>query len=977
MKKVFLTSMFASFIRNVGISHFKGWLVVLGLMSCYSVHAEKVFYAHPDLHLWFTLDTETKEALVGRGEAEEHNALNYPPLDDEWWMNGQQNLWDSLVIPEILEYKEEEYKVVGIQRYAFYKTTAVRKISLPESIRTIGEYAFAWCTYLEEANIPVNVTEISSWAFQLCFKMKKFDLPKVLESIGSGAFSDCSLIEKIVIPASCKSIGNDAFTWCENLSSIIIEDGVDTLFLGHSFNLGIQYPGGGTYTQPVERGLFADCPIDTLYLGRNVKFPNPERSPFGRMVRMGYNNYGDAILTEDGQFFDLLQIGDLVTELSDGIFAEASIKNELRLPPNLRIIGDNAFKKAVEQIRIDLPKTLERIGQNALTGLNTNSGIRFVTCNSSTPIQIQNSSFNNAIVAYVPSGSASSYRANEVWGKYKIIDESDELLTINVKTEGSLYSRLLAQNLQTEDVIRLKLKGILNDEDWSVVKDMTNLYELDLSELALLDMPLNALEGKSSLVSLKLPTTITSIPENIFSGCLYLSDTIEIPASCKYIGKKAFSNTAIEGLVIKGDITIDEYAFWGNKALQSVELIGEETTIKYQAFWGTGVKSVTIGKGVKVEDEVFHYCNNLECVTFEDGVESIGNRTFDGDNLRRVIFKGAVENYGDSPLESVTEVHITDISKWCTQKFPSLECSPLYYAEHLFVNGEEITELVIPENVEKIEDYAFYNRKLLHKLTLPEGITAIGEYAFHGCSNIDSLLFPLSLNKIGGNAFNGCESLTRLEFPLSVDSIGYNAFSDCSNLVEIMTHWDNPFVISSNTFIGVSSECFLYVPILTASKYLNAGWNVPNMKEAGIIDISVNNGGFVAYNNEGIRSSGKYLFSPYKSFELDITADEGFSIRKVKLNGENVTSMVKNGKLLIEEPEENQMVSVVFADNSIPIGDSDGNKVVNTNDAMNVANHILKKNTESFIDYASDMNDDDKINVTDAIMIISKTKEEK
>lgn len=961
--------MFISFIA----CHAKGWLLVWGLISCIpTVHAEDVFYAHPDLHLCFTLNTDTKEAMLGRGDNTQHNALDYPPLGDEWWSNGTPNLWETLVIPESVTYAGDEYKVVGIHNYAFYKTIDVHKISLPESIRSIGDYAFSWCTYLEEINMSAGVTHIGSHAFELCFKIKDFNLPKTIISIGESAFSDCTGLKEIVIPASCINIADEAFTWCTNLSKIIIEDGTELLSLGRSYNLGLQYEGDGIYTNPVERGLFADCPIDTLYLGRNVKFPNSEKSPFGRMASTGSDSSGNIILTATGQNFNLLEFGDLVTELPDGIFSEASFDNELILPTNLKTIGNEAFYRAIEQYKIDLPASLEYIGSSALTGLNSDDGIRFVTCHNDRPFQNQGS-FNNSVVVYVPSGSGALYRASEFWGGYKIVDDSDEFLTINVKTAGTLYSRLLAQDYQAADVLKLKLKGTLNEDDWNVVKEMTKLYDLDLSELNLSELPVEILKGKSSLVSIKFPSTLTSIPDELFNGSMYLTGTIEIPESCTSIGKNAFANTGIEQVVIPENVVINEGAFWNTGILSSVKLSGENMNVGYHSFALSGVESVVIGKGVKVEDEAFWYSKSLNSVTFEDGVESIGANVFDGCKLQKVTFNGLVEDYGNSPLKNVKEVHIADIATWCKQKFSSIEYSPLYYAEHLYVNGEEITELVIPESVNRIEDYSFYNRKNLQKLILSEGVKSIGKYAFYGCSNIEDLQISSSLKKIDDDAFNGCEKLSELDFPLSIDTIGIRAFQNCNNLTKIVVHWDNPFTISGSAFYGVSSDCYLYVPILTAAKYLNAGWNVPNMKEVGIISVAANIGGLVSYNEEIIKGSGQFLFPPYKSFTLDITPDEGYSVKKVKLNGENVTSLVENGKLLIEEPEENFTVSVVFADNRIVDGDVNGDGIVDKKDAVALMEHIVKKTPDIFYDYASDLDENDIINITDGVRIVNKS----
>ena len=98
-----------------------------------------------------------------------------------------------------------------------------------------------------------------------------------------------------------------------------------------------------------------------------------------------------------------------------------------------------------------------------------------------------------------------------------------------------------------------------------------------------------------------------------------------------------------------------------------------------------------------------------------------------------------------------------------------------------------------------------------------------------------------------------------------------------------------------------------------------------------------------------------------------------FSIRKLRLNGENVISMVEDGKIYIEEPEENIELAVTFGDNSVKNGDVNGNGFIEKEDAVLLMRHIVNDKSEPIFEYASDMNDDDVINVTDVLLIIIET----
>ena len=217
--------------------------------------------------------------------------------------------------------------------------------------------------------------------------------------------------------------------------------------------------------------------------------------------------------------------------------------------------------------------------------------------------------------------------------------------------------------------------------------------------------------------------------------------------------------------------------------------------------------------------------------------------------------------------------------------------------------------------------------------------------------------------------------MKKLKLPVSITDIGEEAFTLCSNLKEIIVEWQDPIIINENTFSGVSQDCYLYVPIMTANNYIEAGWNFPNLKERGILNVLAKGEGVVIYAENSVRNnSDEFLFSPYRSFYITMTPDKGHSIYKVKLNGENVTQLLEDGKLFIEEPEENLEVSIIFADNSIKSGDVNGDGVVDEDDVIDMMYYIVKDDLDVFYEYVSDANGDDIINVTDVIILINNIK---
>ena len=192
------------------------------------------------------------------------------------------------------------------------------------------------------------------------------------------------------------------------------------------------------------------------------------------------------------------------------------------------------------------------------------------------------------------------------------------------------------------------------------------------------------------------------------------------------------------------------------------------TSIRSSAFYKCGgLSSVTIGNSVtNIGDSAFFKCSDMTSISIGNSVKRIGGKAF-------------------TDCSGLTSVHITDLAAWCNIVFDSDSANPLLYAHHLYQNGQEIKDFVIPEGMKYIKNFAFNGCSGLTSVTIPNSVTSIWVGAFEYCSGLTSVTIPNSVTLIGSSAFARCSGLTSIDIPNSVTSIGIAAFRFCSGLTSV------------------------------------------------------------------------------------------------------------------------------------------------------------------------------------------------
>ena len=262
------------------------------------------------------LGTCTEVHVETKGELENELAgydyANIESLKITGVLNDVDFLFIYHMMPKLKDLDIAEVNITTLPKRAFYKSTNVKNIILPNTLITIGEEvfyqsklesilipahvttidasAFSDCTALTSVEIPASVETIEAAAFRNCSSLLSvtFEKGSLLKTIGGqgllnydtesyGAFSYCTALTFIEIPASVETIEASAFGGCSSLSSIIFEDGTLLKTIGgNAFRackklIAIEIPAN---VEIIEDAAFHDCSflsIVTFKKGSHLK----------------------------------------------------------------------------------------------------------------------------------------------------------------------------------------------------------------------------------------------------------------------------------------------------------------------------------------------------------------------------------------------------------------------------------------------------------------------------------------------------------------------------------------------------------------------------------------------------------------------------------------------------------------------------------------------------------------------------------
>ncbi|MBQ9557422.1 MAG: leucine-rich repeat protein [Clostridia bacterium] len=631
---------------------------------------------------------------------------------------------------------------VGIADYAFNGRRSLKNVTIPDSVTSIGDSAFEDCTGLTSVTIPASVTSIGDYAFYRCIGLTRITIPDGVKNIGDAAFFGCSSLTSVTIPNSVTSIGERAFYACDGLTSVTIGSGVTSIGVNAFYNC--------IWLTKVD--------ISDLAAWCRIKFNGGNSNPL---------TYAHCLYMNGNRIINLV-IPDSVTCIGDYAFFECTNLSSITIPDSVTSIGEYAFyyydyggykplnvalkvyeNSFAQQYAIDIGITAEIISKPV-------SG----TCGDSLIWALDNS------------GNLTVSGTGDMWD-YSIMNQNGILVSTAPWGLGIVTAVVDPGVTSVGKYAFYGCEGLISVTIGSGVTSIGN----------------SAFSGCSALTGVSIPDGVTSIGNYAFYGCTNLIRA-SIPDGVTSIGNDAFAYYQ-DGdykpldvmLVASQNSYAHQYAVDNGIAVRLISgtcgddlvwtlddednlIIAGTGDMWGSGSWGKEVKSVTICDGVtSIGYAAFRGCTDLTSVTIPSSVTSISRYAFDG-------------------CTALTRVDISDLAAWCRIDYNG-GSNPLIYAHNLYLNGDLVTELVIPDGVTSIGNYAFYKCTGLTSVSIPDSVTSIGECSFSGCAGLTSIEIPDSVTSIGYRAFYDCTGLTSVTIGNGVTSIGGYAFTGCTGLTSV------------------------------------------------------------------------------------------------------------------------------------------------------------------------------------------------
>lgn len=773
-----------------------------------------------------------------------------------------------------------------IGSHAFFGNNTLTSIVLPQQLSLLGDYAFANCfnmqsvsfSYLAALSIELI---IGDYAFSNNHYLYTANLPQHLFTLGEGAFSNNTRLAEInfatIINSEDLVIPPLAFFGCNNLKNLVLPSYISEIGEKAFYKTKLEtITLSGVSLLTIGKYAFAE--IATL---KTIDFPS-------NAIIIGEYAFYNTALEE----FTYAVLGGDITILSHA-FEKTNLTN-ISLGSRFVSMGSYAFANTNALTVAEIWDGIDTIGAHAFE----NSKITTITLDFAVT-SIGDYAFANT--AYLSSISGAFVSI----GEYAFYRSAIALFAlsqaVNSLTVGSSAFRS-CNNLVSIDFSNMTIASISIGDFAFADSDKLSTLKINGAFNAIgIGIAYNA----TSLDKLEL---VDTIPNNYYcdeSGALYQTAAdkvilLQYPAGYSEASYSLPNNT----------LEIGDYAFYGNKYILSVILLGSTMLDKgVNTFAGTNDK-LRIYVAENLVDTYLTQWNttNISFITTQlDGfvLKYLGN-----DNYSIIDYAGSQSNITISGAMSILEegkiktFRITQIEGYAFANNATLQSVIIgngirIIYEYAFANCINLQSVVIGDNIQTIKNYAFADCIALNSVTFGSNLESIGNSAFRNCSNLDNVNLPNTLLTIGDYAFSKATALQNIDLGNSLQSLGSNAFEYNSSLVSL-TLPPSLRTINQNVFFNSEKLTFLYLlspqaPTLKLNAFRNtseslfffvnessknqykgdSAWRVYSSRILSIANISQE----LDYQNYVIEhiSGNNYRLIAYLGSEENITIVSGIS----------------------------------------------------------------------------------------------------
>lgn len=655
-------------------------------------------------------------------------------------------------------------------------------------------------------------------------------------------YSQREQIISVEFSSSVTSIGNYAFSNCNGLKEVILADGSTPLTLGNK---------GSSY------GLFYSCPLETVYLGRNLNYTSTSYScfPFYNKDNLTNVTIGNSVTSINSYaFYDCDNLSTLtipssvtsigshafygsgltsitlpesITGISEYTFSSCDKLTSITLPESLTNIGEYAFENCSNLSSITIPKNVTTIGYYAFGNC---TGELIVNCNIPSAASYSNGAFYGSDFSRVVIGEdVTTIGSNAFYYSDKLttVFLSEDVTSIG---EGAFYgcnnlytvinrsSLALSVGSSDNGYVAYYAGQVLQGDDFETLGDFLfsdGTLVAYLGNDTAIELPKHyknenygigsrVFYNNTKLISVGIPEGVTGIGSYAFYGCNKLA-SVRIPEGVTSVGEYAFHKcTGLTSLIIPESVVeIGKYAFryCTGEAMVNCN-IPSASSYSEGAFYDSDFSTIAIGGDVTaIGDYAFYNCNNLTSVTLPEGLRSIGNSSFyDCYGLASIDIPDDVVEIGYNAFEYCSSLTAAVIPEGVTS-----------VKNATFANCSKLATVNLSKDITEIGYHAFYNCNSLSSITIPKGVTLIGGNAFYGCSNLLELTIPEGVTNISEYTFAYCDKLSSVTLPDGVTSIGSNAFYACKSLSSIELP-NGVTSIGDNAFCNCSSLAAMTIP---------------------------------------------------------------------------------------------------------------------------------------------------------------------